>query len=62
MAKEVLLTKVPYYRINLENYFKLSKSAKEFRCQILKWDEPACQYQNCVLCTLNALLYNSLHA
>ena len=40
---------------NLENAFKLSKSAKEFRCQILRWDGPACQCQTCVLCTVNAL-------
>ncbi len=40
---------------NLENAFKLSKSAKEFRCQILRCDGPACQCQTCVLCTLNVL-------
>ncbi len=27
---------------NLKNAFKLNKSAKEFRCQILRWDGPAC--------------------
>ncbi len=27
---------------NLENSFKISKSAKEFRGQILRWDGPAC--------------------
>ncbi len=42
-------------RNNFENSFKLSKSAKEFRCQILKWDGPACQCQTCVLFTLNTL-------
>ncbi len=40
---------------NLENAFKLSKSAKEFRWQILGWEGPACQCQTCVLCTVNAL-------
>ena len=31
---------------------KLSKSAKEFRCHILRWDGPACQCQTCVLSAL----------
>ncbi len=35
----------------LENSFKLS----DFKCQILKWDEPPCQCQSCVLCTTNRL-------
>ncbi len=41
---------------NLENTFKLSKSAKEFKGQILKFNGPLCQCQTCVLiCKLNDL-------
>ena len=28
--------------LEVENAFKLSKSAKEFRCQIYNWNGPAC--------------------
>ncbi len=40
---------------NLENTFKLSKSVKEFKGQILTWNGPLCQCQTCILCKLNDL-------
>ncbi len=43
---------------NLENTFKLSKSVKEFRGQILRWNGPLCRCQTCILCKLNDLCYN----
>ena len=39
----------------LGSRFKLSESLSDVRCQILTWDEPSCQYQSCVLCTVNRL-------